>query len=198
MSTLTYIKNFIKDRNVASITPTSAFGINRLAEKMDFSSARVVVEFGPGTGIITRYLLDHLPANSKLILIELNENFVDILRRTFRDPRVVVCHDDVRNVKQILQSQGVSRASYILSGIPFSWLPDKHRDDLVRQSYEVLEPGGKFLAYQTFWQADEHLQNHLRRYFYKVGSEFVILNAPPLRVYEAQKNGVDIRSQNAA
>ena len=32
MSTITYLKNFIKDKNVASITPTSPFGVRKVCE----------------------------------------------------------------------------------------------------------------------------------------------------------------------
>ena len=48
MSTLTYLKNFIRDKNVASITPTSPFGVRKVCEKIDFKKRNVIIEFGPG------------------------------------------------------------------------------------------------------------------------------------------------------
>lgn len=51
MDTITYLKNFVRDRNVASITPTSAIGVKKVCSKIDFHKPSVIVEYGPGTGV---------------------------------------------------------------------------------------------------------------------------------------------------
>jgi phospholipid N-methyltransferase len=81
MSTLSYVKNFISDKYIASITPTSDFGVRKVCSKIDFSRCGLIVEYGPGTGVFTKYLLQKMGPDSLLILIERNANFAGDLRK---------------------------------------------------------------------------------------------------------------------
>lgn len=177
----------IRDKNVASITPTSSFGIEKVCSKIDFTKRIVIVEYGPGTGVFTKFLLDHLTADSKLILIERNEDFISILNQSFVDPRLTVYHDSAEHVAKLLKLSGEAKADYVISGIPFSFLPHQLRDTVVERSYACLREGGKFLAYQTFYQLDRFLKVYLNRYFSRVYTGYCLRNAPPLRIFEAVK-----------
>jgi phosphatidylethanolamine/phosphatidyl-N-methylethanolamine N-methyltransferase len=182
MSTLTYLKNFIKDRNVASIAPSSRTMVKRVCEKIDFSKDNVIVEYGPGNGVFTRYILDHSTIGSRIISIELNENFVRDLGR-IRDDRFHVYHDSAENVGDILARFDITEVDYFLSGIPFSFLKKKQKDLILGATSSYLKPGGKFLAYQT----SNHLKEPLRRHFPSVDLKYEIRNLPPMCLYEATK-----------
>lgn len=187
MDTIVYLKNMLRDKQVASFTPTSIFGIKKVCDKIDFTKRNVIIEFGPGTGVFTRYLLDNLSADSKLILIERNPDFIKILKNDFRDPRLTIYHESAENVVELLAHSKDIQADYIISGIPFSFLPHELRNVIVKKSYNSLRPGGKFLAYQTFFQMDRYLKDYLDIYFDKVHTEFCFRNAPPMRLFEAVK-----------
>lgn len=187
MSTLSYVKNFVSDKYIASVTPTSGFGVRRVCGKIDFRRCGVVVEFGPGTGVFARHLLGSMGPDSRIVLIERNPNFCKVLRSGFRDPRAVIVNDCASNVLKILDSLGKPGADYIVSGIPFSFLSLAMRDKILRNSHRALRDGGKFLAYQTFYQGNNHLKVHLDTLFRSVRVEYEMLNLPPLRVYEALK-----------
>lgn len=187
MSTLSYVKNFMSDRFIASITPTSDFGVRKVCGKIDFSRCGVVVEFGPGTGVFTKYLLGRMGQDSLLITIERNPNFVSFLQNRLRDRRAVVVNDCASNILKTLAEFGKSSADYVISGIPFSFLSGGMKDRILRGSFEALRPGGKFLAYQTFYQSNNHLKAYLDRIFPWVRIEYEMLNLPPLRIYEARK-----------
>lgn len=187
MSTLSYVKNFLSDKYIASITPTSDFGVKKVCGKIDFSRCKVVVEYGPGTGVFTKYLLEKMGADSQLIMIERNTNFVSHIRSRFRDPRALVVNGCASNILDILSELGKPFADYVISGIPFSFLTDHMKDRILRNSYAALRPGGEFLAYQTFYQSNNHLKSHLDRIFPFVRVEYEMLNLPPLRIYEARK-----------
>jgi phospholipid N-methyltransferase len=60
MSNLAYLKEFIRDKNVASLFPTSSFAVKRAFKTLDFAKLKVVVEYGPGEGAFTRRLLKRL------------------------------------------------------------------------------------------------------------------------------------------
>lgn len=187
MSTSTYLKAFLTDKEVASVTPSSPFLTRRVCRTIDFDRADTVIEYGPGTGVMTRYLLERMPEGADLLAIEANSKFVDVLEDEMDDRRLMVQEGDVREVQEIMERYGLEGADYIVSGIPFTWMDDEGRDRLLQTTHRILRPGGMFLAYQTFWQPNAHLRKPARAYFGNVEREFELINIPPMRVYRAVK-----------
>lgn len=187
MSTLNYVKCFLRDKNVASITPTSPFGVKRVCRRIDFSRAELIVEYGPGTGVFSEYLLKRMSPAAQLVLIERNPVMYDYLKKRLSDPRVRIHNDSAENVSQLVNGQMRRKPDCIISGIPFSYISKRAREDIIRQTYQVLGEDGIFLAYQTFYQKDDHLFVHLETYFRHVTTEFELLNIPPMRIYAAVK-----------
>lgn len=184
MSTLSYIKNFIRDRDVASITPSSTFLVKRVCRWIDFSASNVIVEYGPGTGVFTEYIVAEMTADSRLILIENNAAFVEKLQERFgADDRIDVYQERAENVEQILNAAGETGADYVISGIPFSFLDDDVKHDLIVRTRRMLTEDGKFLVYQNY----NHMEKPLRRHFGRVHKEYELLNLPPMFAYEAMK-----------
>lgn len=188
MSTLTYLKNLVRDYRIASVTPTSSFGVRWICDRVDFDRAKAIVEFGPGTGVITDVLLERMSPDCRLILVELNESFVKILEERFRDPRVSIHQADARNVRQVMEQEGLDSIDCLISGIPFSYLPYDVRNRVVGETAKLMNHGGSFLAYQTIWQQDRHLLDHLARHFEHTVGTIELRNAPPLRLYQARKS----------
>lgn len=187
MSTFSYMKHFVKDKYIASITPTSEFGVRHVCGKIDFQRCSVIVEYGPGTGVFTRYLLSRMEIDARVILIERNPAFVRMLSQRFRDPRVILRNVCASNVLHTLEEIGVRGVDAIVSGIPFSFLPYETRMEIVKNTHAALREDGKFLAYQTFYQANNHLKEPLKSIFRSVRVEYEMLNIPPMRIYEAVK-----------
>lgn len=181
-STITYLKSFIKDKDVASVTPSSKLLIRRVCGPIDFSKDNVIVEYGAGTGVFAEYLLKHMTPDSKLILFETNENFYKKLQE-ITDPRVEVYNDSVEHIKSMLGGRYLNQIDYVISGIPFSFLEPEMKSSILTQTREMLKPGGKFLAYQT----SGHLKDPLREVFSSLNTEFELINVPPMVVYEATK-----------
>ena len=192
MGTLSYIKNFIKDRDVAAITPSSKFLVKRVCRWIDFTEPFTLVEYGPGTGVFTEYILEHMGPDSTLLLIESNENFVEKLKEMSRgDDRVIVACDRAEKVQRIMEEHGLSEADYVLSGIPFSFLDDATRHDLIVRTREALAEDGKFLVYQNY----NHMEDPLRRHFPSVKKEYELFNIPPMFAYEATKKNSNGQAQ---
>jgi len=187
MSTLCYIQNFMKDRYVASITPTSPFGVKNVCNKIAFGPSEVIVEYGAGTGVFTRHLLRNMSSGGRLIVIERNPQFNSILQQNFRDPRVTIVNDSAENVLDTLRRFEVSQVDYVISGIPFLWLDCEVKQKILCNTHRILKTKGKFLAYQTFFQTSRDLKVHLDRYFSRVRVNYEFMNIPPLCIYEAIK-----------
>lgn len=182
--TIDYFRNFVKDKKVASVTPCSRFTIHRLCDKIDFTQKQVIVEYGPGTGNFSEYLLKQMTPDSRLILIELMEGFVNQLSQNFGgDSRVGVYQDQAEHLTSILQQEGIEQVDAVLSGIPFSMIPDAQKHEILKQTHHFLKPGGHFLLYQTSYK----MVPYLKQYFNRINKDFELRNLPPMYLMEAVK-----------
>lgn len=190
INTFYYIKNLITDIHVASVTPTSRFGVEKVLEKVSFPRSKLILEYGPGTGNFTTTLLKYMPENSKLIAIEKNPEFCHLLKKTIHDPRLIVFQESAEKVLEILKAcngAGDLKADCIISGIPFSLLSQKTKMKILKNSHSVLKKGGKFLAYQAFFQFSEILKVPLEELFGGVQSQYYMFAIPPLLILETTK-----------
>lgn len=180
-----YIKNFLRDQNVAAIAPSSSFLVRRVCKWIDFDEDNVIVEYGPGNGVFSEFILEHMTDDSTLLLIESNADFVETLEeRTEDDPRAIVVKDRAENVVDILEAHDLDEVDYIVSGIPFSFLDEDVTHELLSRTRDVLSEDGKFLVYQNY----NHLEEPLRTHFSEVHKEYEPRNIPPtMFAYEARK-----------
>ena len=65
-----FIRNFWKERKmVRAMAPSSKYLAKKMLEKIDFSTAKVIVELGPGTGVFTRRMLQKLSPDGILLVL---------------------------------------------------------------------------------------------------------------------------------
>src|SRR5581483_426323 len=171
-----FARNFFRHPlMLGSIIPSSRFLIRQLLKPVDWSQAKVIVEYGPGVGVITSEVLRRMRPDATLIAIETNPEFVKYLRASIRDERLHVVEDSAEAVDEILRRHGHTSASYVISGIPFSTIPAKVRESILLKTCEVLKPGGSFLVYQFSTVVLQDLQ----RIFRYVRRQFEPLNVLP-------------------
>lgn len=181
---LLFARNFFRHpRMLGSLIPSSRFLIRELLDPIRWERARVIVEYGPGVGGITAEILQRMRPDARLIAIEMNTDFVRHLRKTLPDERLHVVAGSAADVQQVLESLGVERASYVVSGIPFSTLPSEDREHILRQTHAALEPDGKFLVYQF----SSRVLPDLQRIFGYVERGFAPLNVLPAHLFFAIK-----------
>ncbi|MFB6277900.1 MAG: class I SAM-dependent methyltransferase [Salinibacter sp.] len=183
--TLSYIKNFLKDQDVAAIAPSSSFLVRRVCKWIDFDEDQVIVEYGPGNGVFSEFMLERMTDDSTLLLIESNPDFVETLEAmTADDPRVLVVEDRAEHIVDLLEAHDIDEVDYVVSGIPFSFLDEATKHELLARTREVLTDDGKFLVYQNY----NHLEEPLCEHFSTVTKEYEPRNIPPtMFAYEAQK-----------
>jgi phospholipid N-methyltransferase len=186
MSKIDFLKTFIKDRDVASVTPTSLHCVKKVCTNIDFNKDFILVEYGPGDGVFSKYLIDKMSAGSKLILIELNEDFAGHLKATINDTRVEIHNVPAGDVESVLDSEYIGNVDYVLSGIPFSFLKKERKKVVLNATKKIMKDGGLFLAYQT----SGHLKKPVMEVFGNYETDFVPLNIPPYFVYKVYKNGL--------
>lgn len=187
MSLGTHLRALIDDpKGVAALTPTSRACIDRVVSKVPVRAQRVV-EFGPGSGVMTRALLERLGPGGRLLAIERSERFADRLRDRLPDPRLTVVHGDAARVRQILSETGFGPADCVVSAIPFFWLAPEDGLGIIADTHATLADGGAFVSCQMFYLPRRRLHAHLERCFRTVRSELDLRNLPPQRIFQAVK-----------
>ncbi|HKF98394.1 MAG TPA: rRNA adenine N-6-methyltransferase family protein [Steroidobacteraceae bacterium] len=180
---LLFARNFFRHpRMLGSIVPSSRFLIKQLLEPINFGRARVIVEYGPGSGVITAELLRRMRSDAVLIAIEMNPDFVSYLESAFTDKRLRVIEGSAVSVDEILRRCGHMRADYIISGIPFSTIPAPLRERILNKTRDMLEPSGAFLVYQF----STRVLRDLKRTFGYVVRRFEPLNVLPAHLFICQ------------
>ncbi|MFC3711499.1 class I SAM-dependent methyltransferase [Sphingoaurantiacus capsulatus] len=179
-----FAKNFVKHpKMLGSVIPSSRFLIDKLLAPVDWANARLFVEYGPGIGNISAEVLRRMHPDAKLVLFELNDDFTEFLKTAFRDPRLIVLHRSAADVGRVLAEAGLGKADYIISGIPFSTMPEGVRNDIADATHAALAPGGQFLVYQFSPKVLEVLEPR----FARIDRDFEAINVPPAQLYFAHR-----------
>ncbi len=170
---------------VGSIIPSSRFTIRKMLAPVDWNVCKVFVEYGPGVGTFCRPVLERLRRDSQLIVIDTNPLFIDYLRSTITDSRFSAVLGSAADVEEIVRAHGHDHADYVLSGLPFSTLPDGVGPTIAASTHRVLRPGGAFLVYQFTARARDYMAKH----FARIDSGFEVLNVLPCFLYWGWKDG---------
>jgi phospholipid N-methyltransferase len=177
---LLFARNFFKyPAMLGSIIPSSPFLVNDVLSQIDWQNAKVVVEYGPGVGTITREILKQLRSDGVLVAIELNPQFVNFLQEKIHDRRLHVVHASAADALNVLANLKLERANYIISGIPYSMIPDPNRREILQQARQMLTPDGTLLVYQFTDAVLPSLQSS----FSSVREDFQPLNILPARIF---------------
>ena len=179
-----FFRGFLKrPKQVGSIIPSSRFLERRVTRATRAHRAKLIVELGPGTGGITRALLRAMQPEARLLAIEINPHFVEVLQR-WPDKRLIVEQGSAADIVAILDAHGLSAPDVIVSGIPFSTMTMPIGRDILRSVYDALDPGGAFVAYQV----RDRVHTLGREVFGRARVQTELLNVPPMRIYRWEKH----------
>lgn len=165
------------------MSPSSRFLAKKMLESIDFSKARVVVELGPGTGVFTRRILQELHADGVLLVFELNDNFMNQLKKEFTDSRVHLIHDSAERIGHYLEELGLQQADAVVSSLPLANFPDELRNRILSESYSVMNDHSLYIQFQYSLNA----KKAIKRLFSRVDIGFTPVNFPPAFVYTCRK-----------
>jgi phospholipid N-methyltransferase len=146
------------------------------------TSKVIVVEYGSGSGAVVKSILSRIDSQSKLIGIEMNEKFFDILKQ-ISDTRFLSVHQEVSLAAKNLRTFAASGVDAVVSGIPFSLIPKAKRKSIVEDTFDGLKAGGIFIVYQY----TPTMYRSLRSVFKSVEIHFEPRNIPPYFILVAKK-----------
>lgn len=179
-----------RPRSIGAIAPSSKFLARDMLEEIDFESIQTIVEFGPGTGPVSREIMRRATPEITYFAMETNPRFVEHLRREM--PQLPLVADTAANVREHLRERGRETADAIVSGLPFSSFGEALQDQILEAILGALPPGGYFttLAYFNSLTLPGGIRFHrkLKRSFSETRiSKMTWLNLPPAYSYRCRK-----------
>jgi phosphatidylethanolamine/phosphatidyl-N-methylethanolamine N-methyltransferase len=179
-----FFKAFLSNRkSVGSVVPSSRFLTRKILDHIDFGTPQVIVELGPGTGVFTKEIITRMHAESKLLVIELNEDFANHLKSRFIDSRVEIIQASATELPTLLHERHIQQVNYIVSSLPLTSIPAEITREILETCERTLAPGGKFIQFQYSLQQRKKLE----KLYTNVNIQFTPLNFPPAFVYCCQK-----------
>lgn len=174
------MRNFYKalfknPRAIGSILPSSKTLAKKIAsfipEKTD-----LVIELGPGTGVITHAILQAGIAHHQLVTIENNQDLAALLNDRFPQIEIILGNADHLSTL-IAHRKGILKT--IISSLPLLSLPHKEKNQIIEEIKKVLTPKGYYIQYTYGTQKPivESLSG-----FKKINSAQVWLNLPPAKI----------------
>jgi phospholipid N-methyltransferase len=186
-----FIRQFISSPiTTGAIAPSSSFLARAMVDGLDLSHAAAVLEYGPGTGVFTDYILRDLNPAAKFAAIEVNADFAVAFRT--RHPGAALFEDTVENVRRICDSAGIESVDCIVSGLPWAVFPESMQRRFLDEMMRVLKQNGRFVTFAyvhgLLLPPARKFAGLLNEYFRSVSrSPVVWLNVPPAFVYRCRR-----------
>lgn len=182
-----FLKAFFRSSaHVGAIAPSSGQLSALIADSLDWDRVECVIEYGPGTGVVTEEIARRLKGHTRFFAIERDPSLAAITRR--RCPHIEVIEDCVTRVPELCRERGIGKVDAILSGLPWASFPESLTSDILDATFEVLPEGGQFATF-AYWQGlllpgSRRFRRLLREQFGSVErSETAWRNLPPAFVY---------------
>jgi len=175
---------FRRPLQVASLAPSSKTLQRCLVKMADISSAKTIVELGPGTGGTTQAILRAMAADAQLLSIEINPRLCAVVS-SIRDERLISHLGNACDLRKIISSHRLGAPEVVISGIPFSTMDHVSGSGLLDVIVSLLAPEGRFVTYQVSKKVISLSRPFLEPTSMQVRS--VLFNTPPLRVLRWDK-----------
>ncbi len=127
-------------RQVSAIAPSSPRLARAMADGLGPDTGRVV-EFGPGTGSLTRAILAAGVPPENLTLFELDDGFADHLRTAFPGTTLHLAGADTA-ADHVAPGVGA-----IVSGLPLLSMPDAVCHAIVSAAFRILAPKAPYIQF---------------------------------------------------
>ena len=170
---------FANPQRTGAIAPSSPRLAAAMAQWLPRDRDSFVLELGPGTGAVTKALIDHGLREDRLVAIERNPKMARMLRDKF--PRAHIIIGDAWRMDELLHNhrEPIESVGAVISSLPLLNFPEHEAEQLAQKIRAVLQPGGNLVQYSY------HLTNpHTRgaALFRPLASKIIWLNLPPARV----------------
>jgi phosphatidylethanolamine/phosphatidyl-N-methylethanolamine N-methyltransferase len=136
---------FESPRLTGAVAPSGRFLARAMARPVDPNGEGLVIELGPGTGPVTRALVERGVARERLVLVEYDAGFCRLLEQRFAPIRVV--QGDAYDLPRTLAALADEPVAAIVSSLPLLNQPPARRAKLIADAFQLMGPGGVFVQF---------------------------------------------------
>ena len=105
----------------------------------------LIVELGPGTGPVTRALIEVGVAPERLVLVEYDAAFCSLLKQRFAHASVV--QGDAYDLPRTLEPFAGKPIAAVVSSLPLLNQPTPRRIELIGDAFALMGPSGVFVQF---------------------------------------------------
>jgi phosphatidylethanolamine/phosphatidyl-N-methylethanolamine N-methyltransferase len=165
-------------RAVGAVLPTSMRTARKMASLIDTSADLPVLELGPGTGVITKAILERGIKPENLISIEYSDDFLLYLKAAL--PGVNFLQGDAFDLEKTLGDFAETQFDCVISGLPLLNFPMHKRVALIEDLLTRVPPGRPVVQFSygpvspVAVKPDSYTVKHF---------DFVFRNIPPAQIW---------------
>ena len=167
-------------RLTGAVAPSGRALARAMAAAIGSPSQGLVVELGPGTGPVTQSLIETRVAPERLVLVEYDPGFCQMLERRFGGVRVI--QGDAYDLPLTLASFAGQPIAAVVSSLPLLNQPPPRRTKLIADAFALMGPAGVLVQFTYGLQSPIPREFCANRYT-ALRSRPVLLNLPPAFVW---------------
>ena len=185
------LKQFLRHPiQVGAIAPSSPALCRELVCWLEAEKSNAIAELGPGTGVVTREILQHKAPDCRFFAVELDKDICEELRSEL--PELDLYNADASFLADICRQSNIAELDAVVSGLPWAAFPAELQHAILSAITKSLKKGGKFSTFAYLQgmvlPAGWRFRHLLEKYFSQVEiSEVVWKNLPPAVVYRCVK-----------
>jgi phospholipid N-methyltransferase len=121
-----FLRKFLKHgTRVASVAPSSPSMARELCRFVDPQKPQRILELGAGTGAVTREIVRRMHPQSRLVAVEIDNDFALQLHQYVNGRNAHVLVADVSKLDDDLRRLGIEQFDLVISGLPMPSLPKR-------------------------------------------------------------------------
>jgi phosphatidylethanolamine/phosphatidyl-N-methylethanolamine N-methyltransferase len=132
-------------QHTGAVAPSSPGLTKAMAAQVDPNAALPILEFGPGTGVVTEALIARGIAPARITAVEYDAEFAQRVRE--RCPGVTVIQGDAFDLDKTLGARARDTFAAAVSSLPLVNFPQAVRDAFIADIFKRLAPGAPFVQF---------------------------------------------------
>jgi phosphatidylethanolamine/phosphatidyl-N-methylethanolamine N-methyltransferase len=190
-----FIRGVLKDpKNTGAVAPSSPFLAKEILSHWPSSPKATIVEYGPGTGAITKQLAKKLGAEQSFLGLEMNPMFIKHLNKIL--PDLPMANSSAEDIAIETEKRGLSKADLIVSGLPWANFNPSLQESILAATAENLAEGGVFSTFAYVHALPlpraRQFAGRLRKAFKEVNvSQVIWRNLPPAVIYHCSQEKLE-------
>lgn len=182
-----FVQYLMNPRIVGAISPSSKYLSAKMVENIKFNQVQCIVEYGSGTGVITKEILKRRNPNTTVLLFEKNQEFYQLLNKKFASEKnVIIINDSAENLGDYLDEFNIPYVDSVISGLPFASIPRQTAEEILENTLNYLKSDGEFVTFQY----TKCKMNLFNQFFPHITIQKEMRNIPPAYILYCKKTEI--------